>query len=544
MGEKEQTFEVTSRIGRRTFIKTGGLAVLTLPAFLAACGSESKTTTTGTGATPGGSTEKAKAGGAATVGLANVFLALDPHKATEIGTIAVNDIIYEGLFALDKGDRSRTVPELATASIADKTVTAFDITIREGATFQDGSPLTADDVVYSFERFTDPKVGVGILAAFLAFVDKVTAKDETTVSFKLKHATPLIEERLAMVKIMSKSAMKKLGKKHDTQPVGSGPYQVVKAVANNRVELKKFEAYGGKREALLDDITMRVLLDGDARTSALQSGQVLAIEDVPYQSLEQFAGGGQVKVDTAPAYAHSMMLFNCAKAPFDDVRVRQAVMWAIDRDAITKSVFFGKARTAVSQLPEDHPDFVRPANVYTRDVEKAKSLLKEAGHEKLSIELMISDAGWVRPQGTIIQQQLEEVGITVKLKPGETESLYSYVSDGSYQCYLALGDASIFAYDAQLLLSWLYTGGVAEGLAYWKTAEAKRVAKLLGDALKETDDAKRKEMYGEVQNIIAEQVPLYPLHHRDMPTGSSTKLAGFTPRPTPGVDLIGVGLAS
>lgn len=535
MSAENQWVELHGRFGRRTFVKAGTLAALSLSGLTAAaCGS-------GGG---GGAPTALRRGGQATGGIANVFLALDPHTATTIGTIAINDMIYEGLFTLDKHARNRVLPELATASIADKAATSFEVRLRDGATFHDGKALTADDVVFSFERFSDPELGVGILANFLTFVDKVEAVDPKTVGFTLKFPTPLIEERLALVKIASREAIERLGEKHETEPVGSGPYQVTRAVSNNRVELKRFADYNGKREALLDEITMRVLLDGDARVSALQSGQVVAIEDVPYQSIDQVNGNAQLQAESVPAYAHSQLLFHCGKPPFDDVRVRQAIMWAIDRDAITESVFFGHAAAAQSQLPDYHPDFVRPDTVYTRDVERARRLLADAGRENLEIELMISNAGWVLPQGTIIQQNLADVGITAKLKPGETESLYSFVIDGSFECYLALGDASIFAYDAQFLLSWLFTGAVAETLAYWDGSEAERVERLLQQALRAEDDAERRGLYGEVQNIVAEQVPLYSLHHREMPTGWSTSLAGFEPLATPGVELVGAGVAA
>lgn len=479
------------------------------------------------------------------VGMANVFLDLDPHVATTIGTIAINNLfLYEGLYTLDPRTRKEYAPELATAPLERVDGTTYRCTLRKKVAFHDGSKMTADDVVFSFERMKDPDTG-SLLTSFVEPIDEVVAVDDRTVEFRLAYPTSVVLDRVALVKVMSRSYVTSTGKKaRGLKPVGSGPYRVTDAVSNERVEMAAFDGYNGPRKPWLKKVTSRVITDGNARVTALTSSRVQAIEEVPYPSIRSLRKTKGTEVEAVASCGYSNFLFHCGKPPFDDRRVRQAVLYAIDRDTIAKSVFFGQAESAKSLLCEENPFFKEPTRVYDYDPDKAKALLAEAGVAKgTRLEMLISNADYILPQGTIVQQNLADVGLRVTLKPGETEANFSFVTDGSYSFYLTLGDVSIFSWDPVVQLSFLYKGALPKTLMYWQNAPAKRVARLLSDADRAESDDERRRIVGTVQDLVSEEVPLWPVHHRRQPTGWRDTLTGFQPIPSAGFDLSGVRAA-
>ena len=482
--------------------------------------------------------------GAVTLGMANTFQALDAHVAFDVGAISINNnFIYEGLYRLDPRNRAtgEYQTELAEGPLEQIDARTYRCAIRPDATFHNGAPVTADDVVFSFERLKDPDLK-SFFTPYFAIIDSVKALDTRSVEIKLSYPTAVAADRIAMAKIMSRKHVESATKEQlGLEPVGSGPYRVARAVSNELVEMRRFADYNGPRPGELDKVTVRVMLDGNARVSALRSGRAQAIEEVPYASIAALLRGDGVDVGLVPGWGVSNMLFHCGKPPFDDKRVRQAFMYAIDRDAIATSVFHGKATSAKGFLGDDHPFFTEPKIVYSYDPDKAKALLKAAGHGKgFSTELLISNEDFIRPQGDIVRQNLADVGIKVELKPGEALANLAHVANGSYFCYLTQSDFSMYTWEPDLLLSIIYTGAVPKTLTYWQNAASAQVAKLLARAERSTSAGERRKLLGQVQDIIADEVPHYPIHRRQQPTGWRDTLTGLKPLPTPGFELGGV----
>ncbi len=480
-------------------------------------------------------------GGAATGGTidtagSNVFQGLDPHVASAIGTIGITDLVFEALYGMDPVDPSRVVPVLAVGEpeISDKTVT---VRLRSGATFHDGSPLRADDVVYSFQRIADAKFA-SFYARFVAFIGTVTAADDTTVKFTLKQSSPLLKNRLALVRIMSEKAVKGAATaKLASRPVGSGPYKAEKVDLTRKATLTRFASYQGPRKPIADTLTYTVTADDAARISGLESGQLDVAYDIPYQDIDRL-NGGRTKSAAAPSFAHTDLFFNCKKAVFADPRVRRAILHAIDRDAIRESVFMGKAENAVSILPSYHPDFAEPATKLGHDPDQARKLLSEAGAQNLSFTLFVSNIGFVTPQATLIKSDLEKVGVKATIQPGETESFVPKILDGKYDAWLTIGDASVIgAYDGEFLMRWLYYGFIATGFMYWTTPEQKKVESLLDAAFGDSDEASRKAKLAQVQEIVAANAPTFPLHFRQLPAAWSNQVRDLRPSPIYGVAL-------
>jgi peptide/nickel transport system substrate-binding protein len=520
--------DISAALTRRGVLKAGGLlaGAMALPGLLTSCTSETV-----------GPTGSAATGPLDTAG-PNIFEALDPHVASAIGTIGITDLVFEALYSTDPVNPGRVVPVLADGEPKVSGASAT-VRLRQGATFQDGTPVRASDVAYSFGRISDPKLA-SLYARFLTFLTDVKAVDDATVRFTMTTPTPLLKNRLALVRIVSERQVRRATKAAlASKPVGSGPFEVTAVQSTRKATLRKFSGYRGPRPGMADGLTYSVVPDDAARLSALVSGQLDVAYDVPYQDVARL-DGGSTKSAAIPSFNHTDLFFNCKKPPFDDPRVRLAFHHAINRQAILDAVYLGKAENAVSILPTYHPDFSQPTTKIDYDAERARQLLRDAGADNLSMTLLVSNIGYVTPQATLIQSDLQKVGVTAKVQLGETQSLLPKILDGKYDAWLTIGDASyIGAYDGEFLMRWLYFGAIATAFMFWATPEQKEVERLLEEAFTAPDDSSRKATLAEVQNIVTADVPTFPVHFRQLPSAWSQQRQNLRPSPIYGIDLLG-----
>lgn len=531
-------------VSRRDFLRaTGALGSgAVLSGYVGACTTGPDPSAAGRAA-PSPSATGSSVAGSVTGGLAEALLDLDPHTGFAGGTITANIHIFEALYRVDK-ETLASSPELAANGLEQVSDTVYRVTIREGATFHSGDPVTADDIVFTFDRIADPDVGSAI-ARYAEIVNDVRAVDDSTVELTLNAPTTLLAERLAVIKVMSRAAVTgQGGEELGLRPVGTGPYRATNVASNETAELRRHDDYNGDRPALLERIDLDVLLDDNARIAALEANQAQLIEDPPIQDVERINASPSLEATALPSIdLKTIVLCHCGKPPFDDVRVRQALHYAIDRPAIRDSVLFGEAQDAEGALSTNHPGYVAPSTVYTHDPERARSLLNDAGYANgVDFELLVSNLGWIGPQAPLLTDQLEQAGFRATVRLGETESLYSSVLDGSYTAYLAPTDPSaVGGYDTEFLLRWLYYGLVPRSFCYWEAPEADELERLLDQALRATSDEQRDGRLGAAQQLIAEQVPIFPVHFRSAPTAwSSQEIEGFVPQPILNLELFDV----
>lgn len=518
--------QVPPAAARRTVLKAAGLGGLALlaPGGLAACGGDK--------AARGGATSGSMIGG---LGY-NVSTKFDPALATDVVTISVNNHLHEALVTLDPVTRSLSAG-LATA-MPSATGTTVPISLRE-ARFHDGSPVKASDVVASFKHVQDPATN-SPLAKYIDFLHDVRAKDDKTVEFSLAYPTNLLASRLALIRIVPEAALAKGAAAFEAHPIGCGPYQFVEFAPNDHVTLERFTGYTGARAGGPKQAVFRIMLDGSSRVAALRSKQVAMIDDLPYQDAATLGKASGVRTAMVQSVMQTIMMCNCAKAPFDDRRVRQALLWAIDRDAIAKNVFLGNCEIATSIVPQNHPAYSRPSTVYGYDPAKARELLAAAGHPNgLDVELQVNSLGWIAPQGTLIQQSAAKAGFRIKLNVGQTAGLFKNVAAGDYQAFLTPTDPSVFGYDGDAVLRYVYTGSFAKQFTYWQTPAAKQVASLLAEAQR-SGNATQRELWARMQQIAADEAPAMTVHFKRQGTGwlPATAGAAFRPLPTPGMYVV------
>jgi len=470
-------------------------------------------------------------------GLSGTF---DPMSASGAVTVAANWHTMEGLVDLDPVTRQ---PYAALAAEMPTSADGLEyiIKLREGAVFHDGTPVTADDVVFSAERVLDPKSN-SLFRSFVSFIDKVEAIDDTTVKFTNKFPFSLFNERIGSIKIVPRAAVEADPAAFGNLPVGTGPYRLVSAVPEAQIVFERNDDYTGPRPALAKELVWNLIADPTARVNALSSGTVMAIEDVPYIDID--AVSAVATLEKAQSFGLLFAMFNTSAPPFDDVRVRQAFIYALDMDKIIGTGMLDNAAAAKSFLPETHPNYHEASTVYSYDPEKSRALLAEAGVPELDITLLSTDHGWVKDIAPIIKESLDAVGFNTTLDIGQSGGQYVKVDANEMQVMIAPGDPSVFGNDADLLMQWWFGDNIWPTDRYrWADSEEyAQLTEILGEALRLSGDEQQAK-WNEAFNLISEQVPLYPLLHRQLPTAwNADELENFHPVPTTGLSFLDVGV--
>lgn len=463
----------------------------------------------------------------------------DPMVTTGAVTVSANWHVFEGLTELDPATRE-VYPALGREAPRKVDETTYEVDLREGATFHNNTPVTVDDVVYSFNRVQDP-ANDSPHAGFIDFIDSVDAVDQDTVKISLKYPFSLVPERLSTVKIVPKALVESDYDAFNAMPVGTGPFRMTQATPDDRITFERFDAYTGSRPAQAAGLVWNLLSDSAARVTAMSSGTVAAIEDVPYIDVPTLQGASNV--ESVQSFGTLFMMFNTDKAPFDDPRVRQALHYALDMNRIIETGLLGNGTPATGFLPENHPNYHRASTVYGFDPDKARQLLAEAGAQNLTVNLMTTDTGWVSDIVPLIQENFEAIGVRTTLDIGQSGGQYTKIDNGDLDVMVAPGDPSVYGNDPDLLMRWWYGDNVWSNSRY-RWADDPKFAQLQGllDQAVQTTGDQQQQLWNQAFDLIAAEAPLYPLLHRRLPSAwDGTRLKGFTPLPVTGLSFLDVG---
>lgn len=470
-------------------------------------------------------------------GLSGTF---DPLNASGAVTVAANWHTMEGLVDLDPVTR-KPYAALAAEMPTSADGIEYIVKLREGAVFHDGTPVTAEDIVFSAERVLDPNSN-SLFRSFVSFIDKVEVVDDTTVKFTNKYPFSLFNERIGSIKIVPKKLVEADLEAFGKLPVGTGPFKLISAVPEAEIVFERNDAYTGQRPALAADMVWNLIADPTARVNALTSGTIMAMEDVPYVDIDAVAAVAEL--ERAQSFGLLFAMFDTSKAPFNDVRVRQAFMYAIDMDKVIGTGMLDNASAAKGFLPETHPNFHQASTVYSLDQDKAKALLAEAGVPSLDITLMSTDHGWVKDVAPIIKEGLDAVGFNTTLDIGQSGGQYGKVDAGEMQVMIAPGDPSVFGNDPDILMQWWYGDNIWPTTRYrWADSEGyATLTQLLKDG-QQLSGAEQTAKWNAAMDLLSEEIPLYPLMHRQLPTAwNGDELEGFAPVPTTGLSFLDVGV--
>lgn len=463
--------------------------------------------------------------GTDTITASVAYSSRDFHPSTTSGALplAGNWHVIEPLYAIDYSDYS-VYNALAAGEPEAISDTEYVVTIRDGAQFSDGTTVTADDVVSSYERTTAEG---SLYISMLDFIDSVEATTDNQVTFHLNQAFPMFKERLALIQIVPASAT---DEDLTSMPTGSGPWKYV-SITDEQVTFERNDLYNGDYPAAAQNMVWNVTVDDTARVTAMQGGDVDVMEMVPAEAFTTLENAG-AELQTVQGFNTAFIMFNTQQEPFDDARVRQAVFYAIDVNALVENNLSGQAEAATSFLPATFPYYNEASNVYTKDLDRAKELLEEAGvTEPLTFTLYTTDHSWITSLAPQIQQDLEELGWTVEIQSQSSSALYPNVTDydgADYSMVLAPGDPSVFGNDPDLLMNWWYGDNAwTQTRTFWKDSEGyTQLHELMNQALAAETDAERQEYWNQCYDLLSEELPLYPLLHRT--TTTAVKEGVFT----------------
>ena len=486
----------------------------------------------------------AQSGVARTLTAAVAYEGSDPNPiGTSSGVfLAAGWHVFEGLYELNMHTYRAECGLAADAPVQIDDL-EYEVTLREDTVFSDGSPLTSADVVNAFERNGESD----LYGAFLSFITAVSAPDERTVRFKLNAPMgSVLQERLALVRVFPAALT---DEQLATKPIGSGPwcYETINAADGGRISFTANHRYTGPWPATCERMEWSVLLDDTRRTDELIDKDVMAMEAAPVVRAEELAGAGAT-VEWVPGFNLPFLMFNCEKPPFDDVRVRQALLYAIDVDSLIGTYMAGHARAATSLLPDYFRHYHRAATVYSYDPEKARKLLAEAGVDELALTLRAND-NWVSTLAPAIAEDWKAVGVTAEVVLLDTTALFADLSTEPepgtllpFDVVLSPGDPSCFGNDADLIISWWYGDNVwTRARSRWATTPAfAEMAELLAEARSKTSEDEQQPLWNQCFDIIAAEVPLYPLFHRETATAWWTaQLDDYDPISATGLNFLG-----
>ncbi|MDO4314575.1 MAG: ABC transporter substrate-binding protein [Oscillospiraceae bacterium] len=355
-----------------------------------------------------------------TVGIANdLDDSLDPHKTVKAGTREVMFNVFEGLVKpTPDGDLTPAIAEDYTVS-EDRLTYTF--TLREGVKFHNGDPVTAEDVKYSIDRCADDSEGEPLVPAFL-IIQEVAVTDEKTV------AITLTEPSNEFLSYLTAAILPAGYDGQDTAPIGTGPFKFVSRAAQDTIVLEKFDEYWGA-PAYLDKVTFKIVENADSLMMSLQSGAIDICNHLPTTQALQLSDDFYI-VEGTMSLVQALYVNNAA-APFDDVRVRQALCYATDRQQIIDLAFDGYGSLVGSSM---YPSLAKYfdgslTDTYAYDTEKARELLAEAGYPDGFDMTITVPSNYPQHVDTaeVLAEQYAAVGINVEIIPVEWNSWISDV---------------------------------------------------------------------------------------------------------------------
>jgi len=529
-------------ISRRQFVRRAAALGLSLPAISGALASTGVAATSRKTETAAGSAPRV--GGTLREGYDLDFSRMDPINTSwyDPGFFA----LYEAAITLDQ--KARFVPQLAQNWSVSPNGKVWTLTIRKGAKFQSGAPVTAASVAAVYNAIVNPKSGSPQLAMW-APVIKSVATSPTTLKIYLKHPYANLPNVLATgySRIVNIATRSKLGIDYGKKVIdGSGPFTFVDWVPGDHVAVKRWDAYPGsitpffknKGKAYLDGINWKYIQEAASRALAIENGELDALHGPAPQDIGRLKSNGNLVVTQLGEESVWFMGLNFDRLEFGDVRVRQAVSHAIDRDAIVKKLVFGYGTPAFGPLPTSDPTYDKGVTKFNQfDPAKSKALMSAAGWTagsdgtlakggtKFSFELAVTNESFSTQLASVLQEALKNIGMVVtvnsydratdfsKLGSGVDSFTFKYLWPNPYDVYVVLTDSTAIP-----VPNWAHAKLPQLDAAHTQFQKAQTRGQLLA--------ASRKG-----QMIGAEQLPFVPIFTPSNVWVNTKKVHGYLPLP-------------
>src|SRR6476469_3502259 len=444
---------------------------------------------------------------------------LDPHKTTAYFSFEVLENVYDTLVEPDENLEMQ--PALAQSWDVSPDQLTWTFQLRPGVTFHDGSPLTADDVVFSYRRIIDEQLSnVDKLSA----VTDIRAANPATVVIRLKQPTPNLLTNLGGFKGMAIVSRRNVESGQiATHPIGTGPFAFSGQKSGDSITLRANPSYWGGPPKV-SGVTFRFISEPTTALSALQAGEIDWTDSIPPQRVAQLKNDDSITLAVTASNDYWYLALNEARKPWNDVRVRQAVAYGIDREAIVAATSYGTAAANQLAIPQGNPWYTE-YHRYGYDVEKAKNLLDEAGVSGADLDMLVtSEYPETVTAAQVIADNLAPLGITVNIHTVDVAAWLDEQNSGHFDMLMMgwLGniDPDDYYYAQH------HTGGTSNAQKYSNPD----VDRLLDAGRVETNKDARAAIYRKAATIIADQCSYIYLYNPSVIQAWNKDLTGYDAR--------------
>ncbi|HET8629233.1 MAG TPA: ABC transporter substrate-binding protein [Thermomicrobiales bacterium] len=554
---RESSARAGRAMRRRDFLRLGGVAGLgaALAGVLGACGGPSATPTAATGGGPAtvgapratgpstpaagsaaGSpgTAGAKPTGKLTVGVGALPATLDPHLNNSGVSFATYFQLYEGLTNITADGKLE--PALATSwqYVDDKTL---ELKLRQGVVFHNGEPFDADAVKWNVERILNPQTK-SVVKSRIPTVDHVEVLDPATVRLVLSAPAALLVKALSVVFMIPPKYFAAQGGSDGfvKKPVGTGPFMFTAGAPADYIQFAANDRYW-RGQPKLAAVEYKALPEAGARLAALQSGQVDLIQNLPVINVEQIQAAGFQISEAFQSRMHVINFMIPIVPQLKDKRVRQALNYAVDKQALVTKIMRGHAKISQGQLlGEDGVGYNPNVKAYPYDVAKAKQLLADAGAANLELTCFVTDGAYIQDKDTMqaVAGMLQDAGVKVTLQPIEF-SAFSQKFFANTLTGLNLQGMNYFPVeDADFVFANYLSDAVARMYANPDFDKALRASE------QELDEQRRLKQLQDIDSMLYDDPPVIFLFQPPDLFGVAKNVAGFTARHDARIDLLGV----
>jgi len=468
--------------------------------------------------------------------VASTFTTTDPYDANDTLSQAMAKSFYEGLYGFDKD--MKMIPVLAESYEVTKDGLTYTVKLRKGVKFHDGTDFNAAAVKANFDRVTNPDNKLKRYGLY-SNIAKTEVVDDYTAKITLKTAFSAFLNNLAHPSgvMISPAAMAKYGKDISANPVGTGPFKFVEWQRTDYLKVAKFDGYWKKGYPKVDTITWKPVVDNNSRAATMQTGEAQFTFPVPYEQAETLKARPELEVVAAPSIVIRYLSMNTQQKPFDNPKVREAIAYAINKDALAKVAFNGYAFAAEGVVPEGVEYSVK-LGPWPYDLAKAKKLLAEAGYPNgFETELWSAyNHSTAQKVTQFLQQQLGQIGIKAKitlLEAGQrVEKVESWQDPATAPVRLYYVGWSSSTGEADwairpLLASSSFPPSLFN-TAYYKSD---KVDGDIKSALATTDKTQKAKFYRDAQEQIWKDAPWAPLVVEKLLSAHNKKLTGVYTMP-------------
>lgn len=443
-----------------------------------------------------------KRGGTITVGRPDEPLTFDPFIPSDNGSIYAIAQVCEPLVSAD-ADGTGLIPGLAESWTKSDDGLTYTFKLRDGLKFSDGSPVTSEDVKFSLGKVMDPAAAYGFAFQPVASVEAV---DPLTVKIVLKQPyTPILSAlSLFSSSVVKRAAYEAGAEAFGTKPVCTGPFMVDAYERGSQVVLVPNPNYWAKGEdgkplPYVDKVVLRYMPDSNSRVLGLQNGDIDAALALPLNQAAAVKATEGVTLEVSPSYRLDYVYLNHTKKPIDDKRIRLAMNYATNSDALMKAVYFGYGEKPNSFMPK--VNYWSPnVKALPYDLDKAAALVKEANYDGTPIQLMVDTGNAAsRQTATILQSAWKKIGLNVEIVEFDNGTAFGMTQKGDYQAYVSYITSDINDSDE---LATLEADGTGSTKSFFSNYNNPEVTKLLAEARSEADSAKRAAIYEKVQEIV------------------------------------------